>query len=671
MMKYKLRAAVLLALACWQTPILAQAQVQTQVQTQVRTPQQDPPSLEELLQQTTSEVSRDIEESTSSRFARSAAQAPSVTYVVTDVEIARQGLRNMADILRTMPGLYLSDDVEFFYIGARGLGRPGDYNSRLLFLVDGIRINENIYDAGLIGPEFFVDVDLIDRVEYAPGPGSALYGNNAFFGVVNIITKGVDKLHGVQLRASTDSQRKREARVSVGHRSEQGWESWLSLAGFEQKGIAAQFLVRPDLRQAYDERSWDRGQRALGMFKVGDWTLRAGISRREHGIPDFLPADTPQEALQGVQDRRISNNNFAALEYQHTLGQDWHLYGGLSSKTSDYLSLHPFIDPDQRWNEYSGRSHGRWWNLDLRVSTQRWHDHELMLGVDYQDDRQQSIDYGLSDGTLFEYYYGANRRHGVFLQDVWSLGETLQITMGARQDHARAGGSSTNPRLAVSWSGVPDATLKLIYGSAFRGANLYEYHVNAPWEAPLPTPERIRTVELAWEHRLGPAFQYRASLYTSRMRDLISVNHETSLFENSGAIRTTGAELGLERRWAGGQQWQAGLSLQRTTDAAGQSPDNSPHAMVKTSYSQPLAGEQLRWSWQVLSESRTTSRGQALPGYALMNTTLLWRPAGYEVALSVYNLTDVRHFARTSGSQFPLLQEGRTVRLAVSRNFGL
>jgi len=93
--------------------------------------------------------------------------------------------------------------------------------------------------------------------------------------------------------------------------------------------------------------------------------------------------------------------------------------------------------------------------------------------------------------------------------------------------------------------------------------------------------------------------------------------------------------------------------------------------MVKTSYSQPLAGEQLRWSWQILSESRTTSRGQALPGYALMNTTLLWRPAGYEVALSVYNLSDVRHFSRTSGSQFPLLQEGRTVRLAVSRNFGL
>jgi iron complex outermembrane receptor protein len=149
-------AGLLPALALW--PVQAQQTVQ------------DPPTLEELLRQAPSEVTRDIEESTSSRFARSAAQAPSVTYVVTDVEIARQGLRNMADILRAMPGLYVADDGEFSYIGARGLGRPGDFNARLLFLIDGMRVNENICDAGLLGPEFFVDVDLIDRVEYAPAP---------------------------------------------------------------------------------------------------------------------------------------------------------------------------------------------------------------------------------------------------------------------------------------------------------------------------------------------------------------------------------------------------------------------------------------------------------------------------------------------------------------------
>ncbi|MYN45254.1 TonB-dependent receptor [Pseudoduganella sp. FT93W] len=629
---------------------------------------QDPPSLEELLRQAPSEVTRDIEESTSSRFARSAAQAPSVTYVVTDVEIARQGLRNMADILRTMPGLYVADDGEFFYVGARGLGRPGDFNARLLFLVDGMRVNENIYDAGLLGPEFFVDVDLIDRVEYAPGPGSALYGNNAFFGVVNIITKGVDKLHGLQLRVNTDSQHRHEARVSVGHRAEQGWESWLALSAYQQDAIGMPFMVQPDLQQAFNQFSWERGQRALGMFKFGDWTLRSGVSQREHAIPEYKGPDSPVAVM---QDRRISDNHFAVLEYQHQLGQDWQLYAAISAKHTDYRSLYPFIDPEQRWNEYSSRALGSWWNADLRLSTQRWRDHNLMAGFEYQYDRKQSITYGLSDGTLFDYFYGVNRRHGLFVQDAWTLSESQQLTLGLRYDEARAGGASTNPRLAWTWNGRPDATLKLMYGSAFRAANLYEYHVNAPMEAPIPTPERIRTLELAWEQRLTPQLQYRASLYGSRMRDLISINHELDVFENSGAIHNVGAELGLERRWAGGQQLQLGVSLQRTTDTAGASLDNSPHVMVKTSYSQPLAGERLRWSWQLQSESRTSSRGLQLPGYALLNTTLLWRPADFELALSAYNLTDVRYFARPLGLGVPLLQEGRTVRLSISRRFGL
>lgn len=657
MASLKRAGSFVLALLLWQ----AQAQAQ-------QNGAGDPPTLEELLKQSSNEVTREIEESTSSRFARSATQAPAVTYVVTDNEIARLGLRNMGDILRTMPGLYVKDDGEFYYVGARGLGRPGDYNARLLFLIDGMRINENIYDAGLIGPEFMVDVDLIDRVEYAPGPGSALYGNNAFFGVVNIITKGVDKLHGVQARMNTDSQRKREGRLSVGHRSEQGWESWLALSAFEQTRIGMQFLVRPDLQEQVSEHNWDRGQRLLGMFKYGDWTLRAGASRREHGVAEFIGDDAPVPI---VQDRRISENGFAVMEYQRSLGQDWLVYAALSAKHTDYVGIYPFIDTAMRWNEYRSRARGGWWNADLRISTQRWHNHNLMAGFEYQYDRTQTIDYGLSDGTLFEYFYGVNRRHGLFVQDAWTLSDTQQLTLGLRHDEARAGGASTNPRLAWSWSGVPDASLKLMYGSAFRAANLYEYHVNAPLEMALPTPERIRTLELAWEQRLTPQLQYRASLYTSRMRDLISINHELGVFENSGAIRSHGMELGLERRWSAGQQWQLGVSLQRTIDSKGQRLDSSPGVMVKSSYGLPLAGDRLRWSWQMLSESRTTSRGLSLPGYALLNSTLLWRPAGYEVALSVYNLADVRYFARPAGEGFPLLQDGRSVRLMLTRNFGL
>ncbi|WP_373924687.1 TonB-dependent receptor plug domain-containing protein [Duganella sp. CY15W] len=646
------RSALLLWAACLSTAALAQ---------------QQPASLEDLLRQTPTDVTRDVEESTSSRFAQSSSQAPSVTYVVTDTDIARYGMRNMADILRSMPGLYVTADGNFTYVGARGLGRPGDFNARLLFLIDGMRVNENIYDAGLLGSEFFVDVDLIDHVEYAPGPGSALYGNNAFFGVVNIITKGTDKLHGLQVRASADSDRTREVRASVGHRSEQGWEATLGLSAFEQSDIAPPYDLRPQDAEAVKPLSWDRGRRLLAMARYGGLTLRAGASHREHGIPAYMGPDAP---IRFLQDRRVFNNNFIAAEYQRDLGE-WNLYGAVSSKRSDYLGAYAFLREDLTPMVFDNHSLGRWYNLDLRIGTRRWHDHEVMAGFEYQYDRTQQIIEGPAGEEPDDYFFGENRRRGLFLQDTWQVSDHHRLTLGLRHDSAMIGGSTVNPRFAWIWSGVPDASLKLMYGSAFREANLYEYRANAPMDAPLPRPERIRTLELAWDHALGRNFQYRASVYLSRIRDLISLRMDYPVFENSGPIRNLGAELGLEQRWAGGQQLQASVSLQRTTDDTGRRLDNSPRALVKLLYTQPLQGDRLRLSWQVLGESRRTSGPQALPGYALLNTTLLWRPANdTDVALSLYNAGDVRYYDQPIAVGAPLRQPGRVVRLSLTRQFG-
>ena len=71
----------------------------------------------------------------------------------------------------------------------RGFSRPGDFNSRILLQIDGHRLNDNIFDTAAIGTEFPLDIDLIDRIEFMRGPGSSLYGSNAFFGVINIITR--------------------------------------------------------------------------------------------------------------------------------------------------------------------------------------------------------------------------------------------------------------------------------------------------------------------------------------------------------------------------------------------------------------------------------------------------------------------------------------------------
>ena len=126
---------------------------------------------------------------TASKREQTTTQAPAQASVVTADDIRKYGYRTLADILRSAPGFYITYDRSYGFIGVRGFGRPGDYGGRVLLLVDGHRMNDPLYDTVAVVNDFIVDVDLIERVEIIRGPGSALYGNNAFFAVVNVITK--------------------------------------------------------------------------------------------------------------------------------------------------------------------------------------------------------------------------------------------------------------------------------------------------------------------------------------------------------------------------------------------------------------------------------------------------------------------------------------------------
>ena len=124
-----------------------------------------------------------------SGFKQKVTEAPASVTIITSEEIQRYGYRTLADILRNVRGFYVTYDRNYSYLGVRGYGLPGEYNNSIALLIDGHRLNDNIFDAALIGTEFPIDVDLIDRVEVIRGPNSSLYVASAFLGVINIITK--------------------------------------------------------------------------------------------------------------------------------------------------------------------------------------------------------------------------------------------------------------------------------------------------------------------------------------------------------------------------------------------------------------------------------------------------------------------------------------------------
>src|SRR4029079_5770672 len=72
-----------------------------------------------------------------SKRAQQARDVASLVSVVTAAEIREHGYRTLADVLRTLSGFYVTNDRNYSFVGVRGFSRPGDWNSRILMLVNG------------------------------------------------------------------------------------------------------------------------------------------------------------------------------------------------------------------------------------------------------------------------------------------------------------------------------------------------------------------------------------------------------------------------------------------------------------------------------------------------------------------------------------------------------
>ena len=144
-------------------------------------------------------------------------EAPASVTFITAQEIARFGYRSLADILRSVRGMYVTDDRNFSYVGMRGFGKPGDYNSRILLLINGHRVNDNVFGQAEIGAEFGLDPAMFERVEIIRGPASSLYGDSAFFAVVNVITRTGASLNGGSITVEAGTLGAQLVRASAGH----------------------------------------------------------------------------------------------------------------------------------------------------------------------------------------------------------------------------------------------------------------------------------------------------------------------------------------------------------------------------------------------------------------------------------------------------------------------
>lgn len=627
-------------------------------------------SLEELLA---------VEVYSTDRYVRQVSGRAAAASVVTAEDIRTFGYRSLADILRAMPGLYVANDRNYSYLGSRGLGSVGDWNSRVLVLVDGFRVNENLYDGAYIGQDFIVDVGLIERVEYVAGPAAAmLHGNNAIFGVVNVVTRSGRQLEGGELGVGTGSADTRQGRVSYGRLLDNGLEFLLSASRFRSDG---RDLPLPEFGGTARGLDFENADRVFAKLGWGEFQLEIAHAERDKGIPNASYG----QVFNDPRSRTVDIQSFVDLKYSHALDREsavsGRLYFGRYEYLGDYVYDRAAVPPpDIAVFRDTGR--GEWWGGEAKYVSGDLGGHKLLLGADFHIDLHRDMWGRYLDQPMMLDSRKSGRQWGVFVHDEIALGPDLTLDLGARYDHPARGDGELHPRIGLAYQWRPDTALKALYSSAFRPPNVYElYYVTDDIYYPNPRldPERVRTVELGIDHRLSPRDHLVATLFRNDVGDKIDYVAQDGpdglpgtvddflQFQNAYKLRNRGLELRYERTLADGRgRLAASYTGQRTRDDAGNEPGNSPRHLAKLQWRQPLFATR----WQAGLElqyvgSRRTYAGSRVGGVALTNLSL-HAPRllqDVELTVSAYNLFDRRYSDPAAGYHDPLdriRQDGRT-----------
>lgn len=249
-----------------------------------------------------------------SKFVQEVGQAPASVSIVTAAEIRAHGYRTLAEVLRSVRGFFVTNDRNYSYLGVRGFSRPGDYNSRVLVLVNGHRLNDTIYESALLGTEAPLDAALFDRVEVVRGPSSSLYGTSAFFAVVNVITRPGRSLAGVEVEGDVGSRELRSGRLTAGGQA-RGLEGLVSVSAMDAAGNRRLYYpeyVSPESDGIARNADADRSVSVFGTLTGHGAQLQGGFGSRRKVVPTgafdtiFNDARTATEDARGFLNLQLT-----------------------------------------------------------------------------------------------------------------------------------------------------------------------------------------------------------------------------------------------------------------------------------------------------------------------------------------------------------------------------
>jgi len=649
--------------------------------------------------------------------ATSVRRAPAVAAVITARDIAAMGATDLDQVLETVAGLHVNRTANLYsplYV-VRGI--VSQFTPQVLVLQNGAPIT-TLYQSNKGNLWAGYPVDHIARIEVLRGPGSALYGSDAYSGVINIVTKNAGDVRGTDIGLRAGSFGNREAWLQHGGKLGEA-DLAIYLRAATTDGFRS--IIRADAQTRNDTLFGTHASLAPGPVNLGSeaidgnleltqgpWRLRAGLKLRDKigtgaGVASALDPVGLSKSVRSTGE----------LSWNDQLGRDWS--GGASLTGLYYAQITPvdfqLLPPGLRFPSglFPNGMHGgpdtreRHLRLSGHLAYTGWQGHQLRIGVGHDDlnlyrtFETRNFSYapsglpvpqpGVIDYSQLNPFLRPHRRRidYLYVQDEWQLGPDWALTAGLRHDRYSDFGGTTNPRLALVWDASLDLTAKLMYGRAFRAPAFIEaYGESNPVALGNPNlrPETNGTLEaaLAWQARSDT--QLNLTIYRYRMGDMIrtvpnAIAGTGATYRNTGDQDGHGLELEAVFQAARTLRMLANYSWQRSTDkASGRDAGYAPrHHLYARAEWQPANGIVLAPQLNLVA-GRARAPGDArrpIADYATVDLALR-RERGHgawEWSASLRNLfnADVREPSQAPGLQLPfdLPMAPRSLVLQVSR----
>jgi len=550
----------------------------------------------------------DLNVSLASKTEEPVSEAPSIVAVITAQDIQNSGARNFEDILRMVPGfdLVLNPSASNLGISVRGFLSTNATNNQVKFLINGHHVHSIVGG----GPHHYLDylpVHNIARIEIIRGPGSALYGANAFAAVIDIITKGAESPSEIAVEAGSHET----FRPSLFWNKETGeWDIALSASQITTDGPseyvesdAATLIFGSDFSAAPGYTTQDaenltlqadvgyRGFKLTGLYNKLEKNYAIGVANAltDENLLDIEAGYTelsytldieggkgefnfrtyydffnfgPKFEIFSEETATLFSNLFADRppypEGEGVLGQpgvDFYLFGG--EVTAKY-ELRPAVQVLggllYDYSKIFNPTHVVNANVSgqpLTIGDRTYQPFEYIGPLTDIADIPGGTWISLGNRTNFASYVQAR----VDFKQLFEWGNRLEsfaLTMGLRYDDYSDIGSSTNPRVGLVFSPNSKIFIKGLYGEAFRAPTFDElYQVNNPSFIGNPDlrPQKLRTTEVQLGSNYSDHWIATLSFFNTQIEDIIqlapiaSPDQVGNEFQNLGEVHSQGVEV--------------------------------------------------------------------------------------------------------------------------------